>query len=175
MKIKLPIEIINRIFLFIKSDISDIIKSSEFYNISFPFLLLNTRERIDTSLSKHQLDCLAYYQYDVYWKILKYQNPKCVSKYQLFHIFTNDKNTNFYSEDTKINLVFKYNKFVILLRKYDDDYDTECAVLRCCNNNKFIRFIVCYDPRIIMIFCCLLPFIFLIGYCWYMFYDIVIK
>lgn len=142
MTIQLPIEIINKIFLFLKSDTSDVIKSSKFYNSSFPILFLNTRKiTYDRPLSKLQLQCLAFYQYDVYWKILENQNTNCVSKYKLFHIFTNDENKQIYSEDTQIDLIYKYNQFLIFLKKYEDNYDIEM----CCGYPKtcYLKF-SCY-------------------------------
>ena len=115
----LPIEIVNKIFLFVSSPTSELIRESKYYNKSFPILYLD--KVVNCSLDKNIsfLECRSYYQYDVYWKILEHQKTDEPTRYQLFHIFTNYKKEEAFSEDTKVNIEYFYT---ILVNRMNDVY-----------------------------------------------------
>lgn len=93
-----PEEIINKIFLYVSSDTASLLKNSEFFGKSFPFLYLN---QVVPLIPTNTI------QKDFYTinKSIK-QNRIDNERYMLFHHFTNYKNSECISEQTNIVYIF---------------------------------------------------------------------
>lgn len=122
----IPIEIINKIFMYIESPTNDIIKHSKYYGSSFPFLLLKKLRMSPTNKSVSLQDCIVHYHHTIYWKVAENEHPLFPGKYKLFHIYNNnnkyDNNQrDTYSENMGISMLYYYQLFVS--KYYYDEYE----------------------------------------------------
>ena len=101
--IVLPIEIINKIFLYLSSSTASLIKESEFYGQSFPFLYLEQIEMFPPINNVHQ----DYININTLVK----QHEISDNRYILFHYHTNYANI-LISEQSDV--IFIYNS----IRRY---------------------------------------------------------
>ena len=113
--IRFPTDLVNKIFLYMQSPTAPLIRRSKFYGAPFPFLYLRklwyvryTRYPIPPSYA----ECLAYYQYDVYWKIVQWQHPVARGRYRLGHVHTSSPLPEAYSEDIGVDMEGFYTTFM---------------------------------------------------------------
>lgn len=114
----LPMEVINKIFLFMKSPTVQIFKESVFYKHDLPFLLLSKRARVPCqyiATTKSFEMCMAEYVYDIYFKIASNVHPLCNERISLFYIYRNYDSSHKYSKDLGINVRKPY--FDLLVRR----------------------------------------------------------
>lgn len=119
--INLPIEVINKIFLYISSSTASILKNSEFYGKSFPFLYL---EQTNSS-SNVQID---------YHHINNIMKNNCMhgDRYLLFHHY----DYPILSENTEIVYILNSCRRYHITDQYDiEDYEEDEFI----NNLEFLN------------------------------------
>ena len=118
----LPLEIINRIFMYVGSPTAILIRESPYYQKSLPFLSLHVHRyrRIPRYMSSRQ--CIADYQQDIYWTISNHLHPQDWRRIQLFYIHSNTPRTSSsdipFSEDIGFNFSNFYTNYMLTTAHY---------------------------------------------------------
>ena len=81
-----PDEIIGHVMLYMASPTATLIRESKYFDAPFPFLYLRKLSYVYHDrypIPPSYADCLAYYQYDVYWTIVQWQHPVVRGRYRM--------------------------------------------------------------------------------------------
>jgi len=125
-----PMEIVNKIFMYVSSPTAFIIQQSKYYARDLPFLLL--RPVILKIVPKNKpsyVECIVDYHNDIYSKIAEYQDPLFQRRIFLFYVYTNYKSRN-QSNDLGVDIGEYYDKYSSrILHYYDCAYEPRTGLL----------------------------------------------
>lgn len=125
-----PMEIVNKIFMYVSSPTASIIQQSKYYARDLPFLLL--RPVILKIVPKNKpsyIECIVDYHNDIYSKIAEYQNPLFRRRIFLFYVYTNYESRD-QSNDLGVDIGEYYDKYSsCILHYYDCAYEQPTGLL----------------------------------------------
>lgn len=118
---RLPPEIVSYIYMYVQSPTAVLIRNSKYFHSSFPFLFLRKLSYAHHRrfpLPPSYANCLAYYQYDVYWTIVQWQHPIVRGRYRLNFVHTSEHSIvpqdpfHHYSENIGLDLEYYYTMYM---------------------------------------------------------------